>query len=114
MENVNDTVRLGFSSFFSNVKKGGEVELSSIYLLPTVWGKGIGSQLLAYGIEQLSPSAIYINLEAENQVGKQFYIARNFQMVEEFGADFEGHTLNTVRMVLNINKSATHAPSTSS
>ena len=92
---------IGFANF-SNVKQDGEVELSAIYLLPTVWGKGIGSQLLAYGIEQLSPSAIYINLEAENEVGKQFYIARNFQVVEQFEEDFEGHILNTVRMVLKL------------
>ena len=92
---------VGFANF-SNVKKDGEVELSAIYLLPEVWGKGIGSQLLAYGIEQLSPSAIYINVEAENEVGKQFYVARNFQVVEQFEEDFEGHILNTVRMVLKL------------
>ena len=92
---------IGFANF-SNVKKDGEVELSAIYLLPTVWGKGIGSQLLAYGIEQLSPSTIFINVEAENEVGKQFYIARNFRMVEEFEEDFEGHTLKTIRMVLTL------------
>ena len=92
---------IGFANF-SNVKKDGEVELSAIYLLPTVWGKGIGSQLLAYGIEQLSPTAIFINVEAENEVGKQFYVARNFQVVEEFEEDFEGHTLKTTRMVLQL------------
>ena len=92
---------IGFANF-SNVKKDGEVELSAIYLLPEVWGKGIGSQLLAYGIEQLSPSAIYINVEAENKVGKQFYIARNFQVVEQFEEDFEGHMLKTTRMVLKL------------
>ena len=92
---------IGFANF-SNVKKDGEVELSAIYLLPEAWGKGIGSQLLAYGIEQLSPSAIYINVEAENEVGKQFYVARNFQVVEEFEEDFEGHMLKTTRMVLEL------------
>ena len=92
---------IGFANF-SNVKKDGEVELSAIYLLPEAWGKGIGSQLLAYGIEQLSPSAVYINVEAENEVGKQFYVARNFKVVEEFEEDFEGHMLKTVRMVLEL------------
>ena len=92
---------VGFANF-SNVKKDGEVELSAIYLLPEVWGKGIGSYLLAYGIEQLSPSAIYINVEAENEVGKQFYVARNFKVVEEFEEDFEGHMLKTTRMVLEL------------
>ena len=92
---------IGFANF-SNVKKDREVELSAIYLLPTVWGRGIGSQLLAYGIDQLSPSVIFINVEAENGVGKQFYIARNFQVVEEFEEDFEGHTLKTIRMMLKL------------
>lgn len=92
---------VGFANF-SNVKKEGEVELSAIYLLPEVWGKGIGSQLLAYGIVQLSPSAIYINVEAENKVGKQFYAARNFQVMEEFEEGFEGHMLKTTRMVLEL------------
>lgn len=92
---------IGFANF-SNVKKDGEVELAAIYLLPEVWGKGIGSQLLVYGIEQLSPSAIFINVEAENEVGKQFYAARNFQVVEEFEEDFEGHTLKTIRMMLEL------------
>ena len=92
---------IGFANF-SNVKKDGEVELAAIYLLPEVWGKGVGSLLLAYGIERLSPSAIFINVEAENEVGKQFYAARNFQVVEEFEEDFEGHTLKTIRMMLKL------------
>ena len=87
---------------FSNVKDHGEVELASIYLLPGAQGKGVGSKLLMFGIEQLSPRTIYINVESDNQMGKQFYLARNFKVIDEFEEDFDGHLLQTTRMVLEV------------
>ncbi|MFF5995603.1 GNAT family N-acetyltransferase [Lysinibacillus sp. KU-BSD001] len=91
----------GFANF-SNVKAHGEVELTAIYLLPEVKGKGVGSKLLTFGIDQLCPNAVYIHVELDNQVGKQFYLARNFKVIDEFEENFDGHLLQTTRMVLEV------------
>lgn len=93
---------LGFANFTS-VQKNGETELLAIYLDPDFQNKGIGTLLLKYGIDNLSPKKIFINVEAENQIGLQFYKAKNFKIIEEFEENFDGHYLKTVRMVLEIN-----------
>ncbi|WP_431027251.1 GNAT family N-acetyltransferase [Lysinibacillus sp. LZ02] len=92
---------IGFANF-SNVKDQGEVELAAIYLLPEAQCKGVGSKLLTFGIKQLLPKAVYINVESDNQVGKQFYLARNFKIIDEFEEDFDGYLLQTTRMVLEV------------
>lgn len=45
---------------------------------------------------------MYIHVEAENEKGKRFYEAKGFAALEQFEEDFEGHMLQTVRMVLYI------------
>lgn len=93
---------VGFANF-SNKKEAGEVELGAIYLDPSHHSKGIGTALLQYGCEQLRPKKVYINVESENNIGKQFYVAKGFEVVGEFDDDFDGHILKTVRMVLSFN-----------
>lgn len=45
---------------------------------------------------------LYIHVEAANEKGKRFYEAKGFAQLEEFEEDFEGHMMQTVRMVLYI------------
>lgn len=92
---------VGFANFL-NKKEAGEVELGAIYLDPSYQNIGIGSALLQHGCEQLQPKKVYINVESENNIGKQFYIAKGFEVVGEFDDDFDGHILKTVRMVLSL------------
>lgn len=92
---------IGFANF-SNKKADGTVELFAVYLDPDFQGKGIGSALLQVGIEQLQPTQVFINVEAENRIGRQFYNAKGFQVIEKFNEVFDGHQLKNVRMSLNL------------
>lgn len=93
---------VGFANF-SPVSDEGKAELGAIYLYPEYQGKGIGSTLLQQGINDLNGiKEIYINVEKDNQIGKNFYDAKGFQVVKEFDDDFDGHILKTVRMVLKV------------
>ncbi|MEB3054635.1 GNAT family N-acetyltransferase [Bacillus pseudomycoides] len=93
---------VGFANF-SPVKHQNEAELGAIYLLPDHQGKGIGTALLQRGIAVLDGAKkIYICVEAENEKGKQFYTAKGFAALEQFEEDFEGHMVQTVRMVLHV------------
>ena len=86
---------------FSPVKKGGEVELAAIYLLPEHQGKGMGTALLQTGIHHSKGwKELFINVEEENESGTAFYRAKGFDVVSQFDDDFDGHVLKTVRMVL--------------
>lgn len=91
---------VGFANF-SPIQEDGEVELGAIYLHPENQGQGLGTELLQYGIENISGvKKIYINVEKENKIGRTFYEAKGFKKISEFDDDFDGHILKTVRMVL--------------
>lgn len=92
----------GFANF-SPVKYGNEAELGAIYILPQYQGIGIGTALLQKGIEHLEQvKKLYVCVEVENEKGKAFYRAKGFSALEKFEEDFEGYTLETMRMVLHI------------
>lgn len=92
----------GFANF-STIGEGGNVELSAIYVHPIYQGKGIGSALLHEGIAHLQGDReIYVNVEKDNVLGRRFYEAKSFEVVDEFDDDFDGHVLRTVRMVLKL------------
>ncbi|KGR76986.1 GNAT family N-acetyltransferase [Ureibacillus sinduriensis] len=93
---------VGFANY-SPIRDGGKVELAAIYLYPQLQGLGIGTALLQQAIIDLEGiKEIYINVEKENHIGKAFYEAKGFKIVEEFDDLFDGHTLKTVRMVMKI------------
>ncbi|MGE7811171.1 N-acetyltransferase family protein [Lysinibacillus capsici] len=92
---------VGFANY-SNLNNDRSTELSAIYLKPQFKSRGIGSKLLDKGIQDLKPELIFVNVETENEIGKTFYIAKGFQIVDEFDDNFDGHVLKTTRMVLKI------------
>ncbi|MFC3041501.1 GNAT family N-acetyltransferase [Virgibacillus xinjiangensis] len=97
---------VGFANF-SDVKERGRVELGAIYLYPHYQGKGIGSALLQEGIDQLGGvEEVYLNVEKQNEIGKNFYHAKGFEQVSEFQDTFDGHILNTLQMVLKVENKA--------
>ncbi|MGG2015494.1 N-acetyltransferase family protein [Bacillus sp. S10(2024)] len=93
---------VGFVNF-SPIKYQNEAELGAIYLLAAYRGNGIGTALLRKGITILEGvKKIYINVESENKIGKAFYTAKGFAVVDAFEDDFDGHMLKTLRMVLHV------------
>ncbi|MDA7027442.1 GNAT family N-acetyltransferase [Bacillus sp. CLL-7-23] len=93
---------VGFSNF-SFVNDEGIAGLVAIYIYPDDQGKGIGTALLEEGIKRLQGvKKVLVHVEKDNQVGKYFYTAKGFVEESEFTEDFEGHTLETIRMVLDI------------
>lgn len=98
---IKDEKIIGYANF-SNRKENGHVELGAIYLLPEAQGKGVGSKLLARGIEDLKPNAIELSVERDNEIGKTFYLSKGFIVIEEFEEDFAGNMLQTLRMKLEL------------
>ncbi|PAV29675.1 GNAT family N-acetyltransferase [Virgibacillus profundi] len=97
-----DGTVFGFANY-SPVTKDGKSELGAIYLLPDYQGSGAGTALLREGINELEGiKEIYINVEKDNEIGKNFYQAKGFEVVSEFDDNFDGHILKTIRMVLKV------------
>ncbi|WP_409369777.1 GNAT family N-acetyltransferase [Lysinibacillus sp. 38-6] len=94
---------VGFANF-SNVNEG-QAELLAIYLDPAYQHMGIGSALLENGIQKLQGAvSLTVCVEKDNTIGRQFYMAKGFQQVEEFDDLFDGHMLKTLRLALALTK----------
>lgn len=89
---------------FSPVSEEGVSILYAIYLYPDTQGKGIGTKLLEYAIDELSPAVIHLNVEKDNKKGMSFYQTKGFQIISEFTEDISGHTLYTCKMELDVNR----------
>ena len=92
---------VGFANFTS-VQENGEAELGAIYLYEEYQGQGIGTALLQEGMKLPGIKKIYINVEKDNEIGKNFYKAKGFEVVEAFDDDLYGHITKMLRMVLDI------------
>jgi len=98
---IGETI-VGFANF-SHVNDR-QAELLAIYLDPAYQQMGIGSALLENGIQQLQGAAsLTVCVEKDNSIGRQFYMAKGFQQVEEFDDIFDGHILKTIRLELALN-----------
>ncbi|MCM3164811.1 GNAT family N-acetyltransferase [Metabacillus litoralis] len=92
---------IGFANF-TPLKDERKVELGAIYLYEDYQGKGIGTDLLNAGIQHLNDvKKIYVNVEKENLAGVNFYKSKGFIIETEYEDLFDGHVLQTVRMVLD-------------
>lgn len=93
---------VGFANY-TPVDEAGASELAAIYLLESAQGNGIGSALLAAGKQRLpGVKEIHINVEKSNTIGTTFYVAKGFQITAEYDDNFDGHILQTLRMVLPV------------
>ncbi|MGQ4669116.1 GNAT family N-acetyltransferase, partial [Metabacillus halosaccharovorans] len=64
-------------------------------------GNGIGTELLKTGLEELQYlKKMYVNVEKDNQSAVSFYKSKGFMIETEYDDVFDGHTLKTVRMML--------------
>lgn len=97
-----DSKIVGFANY-SQMNDEGQIELSAIYLSPHDQGKGIGTALLQKGIDEIDGmKQIYIDVEEKNTIGKTFYEAKGFKVINKYDDNFDGHILKTCRMVLTI------------
>ncbi|WP_197046578.1 GNAT family N-acetyltransferase [Oceanobacillus salinisoli] len=93
---------VGFANY-SPVSRDGSTILGAIYIYPEYQGKGIGSAFLKEGMEELGDvREIQLNVEKNNTIGMRFYRAKGFVKVKEYEEDFDGHILQTVKMVLKV------------
>lgn len=93
---------IGFANF-TPLKDERKVELGAIYLYEDYQGKGIGTDLLKAGIQHLNNvKKVYVNVEKENLAGVHFYKSKGFIIETEYEDLFDGHILQTVRMVLEV------------
>lgn len=96
-----DSGIVGFANFsFANDQ--GEAGLGAIYLDPEQQSKGIGTSMLQEGINQLDGVvSISVEVEKDNAIGKSFYEARGFEIVDEYDDEIDGHILKTILMTLD-------------
>ncbi len=90
---------VGFANF--SPVKDGKIELGAMYLEPDYQGKGIGTSLLAKGIELIGVKQVIVYVEKDNKKGMNFYHAKGFEFVSEKEEEFGGHLLQTVCLTLN-------------
>lgn len=93
---------IGFANFYY-LKEQGEVELGAIYIHPAFQGRGIGTALLNKGINKLKSAVkIFIDVEKENIIGVNFYIAKGFDVLHEFEDNLYDHHTKMLRMCLEL------------
>lgn len=85
---------------FLNLQSAGNVaaELAALYVLPEHQGRGAGSLLLKTGIEMLKVQTVYVSVEKENKIGKRFYDAKGYVLLEERQEHVQGTIFNILRM----------------
>jgi ribosomal protein S18 acetylase RimI-like enzyme len=93
---------VGFAEFSRiNDKK---VEIKAIYLLPKYQRNGIGKSLIQRAISDMkNVEHLIVDVEKENKIGNEFYLRNGFKIDLEFIEDFNGHSLNTLKMSLTLN-----------
>ena len=90
---------LGFADFRSLSET--EVELSAIYVLPEMQGRGIGARLLEEGIGRFPPRTSFVlRVERDNTQAQRFYEAHGFRRAGHHKDAFYGHEVHEVEMVL--------------
>jgi len=91
---------LGFADFRSLSET--EVELSAIYVLPEMQGRGIGERLLEEGIGRFPPRTSFVlRVERDNGRAQRFYEAHGFIRAGQHKDAFYGHEVHEVEMVLH-------------
>ena len=90
---------VGFCNIFV---RDATAELLRIYILPTVIGKGIGSQLLADGERFLVEKHInsyHCFVHSKNELGKQFYLHSGFTHISSRDTESEWCMEKSLRRV---------------
>ncbi|MBP2017422.1 ribosomal protein S18 acetylase RimI-like enzyme [Symbiobacterium terraclitae] len=87
-------------------EQAGDAELWRFYVLPEHQRKGIGRQLLKACVESLQEGGdvarLFVQVEAENQIGRRAYEALGFAYVREYEDDLMGHVSRMCEMCLHL------------
>jgi ribosomal protein S18 acetylase RimI-like enzyme len=89
---------------FANAVQTGdhEADLAAIYVLPEAQGGGIGSRLLDAALQALPDvSTLFVRVERDNLIGRRFYEAKGFVVVEEIVEQIAGQALHLILMRLD-------------
>ena len=91
---------VGFADF--RPLSGGRAELSAIYVLPGMQGRGIGARLLAAGIARFARETRFVlRVERDNAPALRFYEARGFRRAGGVTEELFGHEFHEVEMILD-------------
>jgi len=76
------------------------LELHRIYLDPDYWGQGVGSKLLQKVLESVDKGIDRIALEVlqGNEVGRGFYVSKDFEEVERESVELFGEPVTQIVM----------------
>jgi len=87
-------------------QEAGDAELWRFYVLPGHQRKGIGRRLLQACLEALQASGpvfrLFVQVEAENQIGRRAYEALGFRYVREYADEIMGHATQMCEMCLRV------------
>lgn len=97
---------VGFMSYFINPDNAKIIELSKLYLCPSIYGQKLGSKLLTH-LEQQSRSlgkkTIRLYVLDNNEAAIQFYLKHGFEFTGSFvSEEFEGVVMNDLLMVKQV------------
>ncbi|MEW8978543.1 MAG: GNAT family N-acetyltransferase [Symbiobacterium sp.] len=87
-------------------KEAGDAELWRIYVLPEHQRRGIGRKLLQACLETLRArgpvNRLFVQVEAENQIGRRAYERLGFHYVREYDDEIMGHATRMCEMCLHL------------
>lgn len=80
-----------------------QAELTRIYVLPELQGRGIGKALLKELVNSdITITKVFAWVEKENQIGVQFYKANGFNLAEEKEETVVGQVLKLIKYVKQV------------
>lgn len=101
-----DSKIVGFMSYSAHLHFSDTLELSKLYLCPSVYGKSLGSQLLTHLISEAETNnikAINLYVLDNNESAIRFYKKHGFEYCDGYvSEEFEGETIIDVLMTKRI------------
>ncbi|MEF2484797.1 GNAT family N-acetyltransferase [Vibrio mimicus] len=97
---------VGFMSYFASTESAEVIELSKLYLCPSVYGQRLGSRFLTH-LEQesqaLGTKTIKLYVLDNNEAAIQFYTKHGFEFADGFmSEEFEGSVIVDLLMVKRV------------
>lgn len=90
---------VGFAQF--SMRPDAQAQLSRIYVLPDIQGKGAGRLLLKDGLNWLKQKQVRelrVIVGRENRIGRGFYEATGFRWLRDFDDDFQDEVISLDRL----------------
>lgn len=92
-------VPIGFANF-TITDVDGDSELTAMYILPNYQKNGYGKKLLQEVLTKLSDAnKLFVYVDEQNKIGRNFYQQQGFKFVETFDEHFENFPVRTSQYV---------------